>query len=137
MSGLVTEFIEAILVDWYRTAAAWAPPGNLTSRGCELCGVSPLPARLGLAEWPHDVTHPLVRDLTEAEQSLGQMLEDAGQPVTVELAAGWMRTTVDSHAGDIRDILRQCVEPRFDEYVRQQAGRAVKLFDLLHSEIED
>lgn len=126
MSVHVTSIVETVFTEWYTTAARWEAPGSMTEFSCTACTASHFRAELGLAEWPHDVTHELLARLTDVSFGVGDLVDDAGVSID-ELVL----TVVRAHAGDVRDVLVECVEPRLDAYLSQAMDSIDSEFGLL------
>lgn len=115
MTTPIARHVNEVLVEWYSNVSRWQPPGQVSYLTCALCVRSPFTAKLELAGWPHDVTHPLVVRLTDAVE---------GSRVLDEIL--W---ALDRHRTDVRDVLEQCVTDRFARYLRGQAQIAVNEFE--------
>jgi hypothetical protein len=126
MRAHVTTIVETVFTEWYSTAARWDAPGATTEFVCVHCVGSRYSIELGLAEWPHDVTHQLVATLADITRGVGELF---GEPdVTLDdivLAA------VRAHAADVHDVLVECVEPRLNAYLRREAASIDSEFGLL------
>ena len=115
MTTPIAHHVNEILVEWYSNVSRWQPPGHTSNSTCALCTSSPFSAALGLAGWPHDVTHPLVVRLTDAVEGMR------------ELEA--ILRALDRHRSDVHDVLEQCVTERFTRYLRGEAQLAVNEFE--------
>lgn len=122
----VTEIVETLFTEWYTTAARWEAPGATTVLTCAQCTGSPYALELGLAEWPHDVTHELVVRLADIALGVGELLGEAGLTIDQLVASA-----VRDRAADVRDVLIECVEPRLDAYLRREAASIDSEFGLL------
>ena len=114
---------------------------------CELCTTSPYSTVIGLADWPHDVGHVLVRTLTTAADHVFESLEDLSEdrwrpsidgrePTVIELAA--RRDALERHAtllvlkgvarhsDSMVNVLEECVTPRLERYLAVESEQLIK-----------
>ena len=135
MNPTLSSFVETLLTDWYSTAARWSAPGNSSPVGCAQCEVSPFRRLPGLAEWPHDVIHPLVASLEGAVLEVQRSLEELDAELALagaiepdpERRAVYARhalklvyATAMLNVEDILDVLENCVGPAIEEYVARE-----------------
>jgi hypothetical protein len=154
MNRALSDLLESTLDGWYGYLSTWQPPGTTGWQVCELCTTSPYSTVIGLSEWPHDVGHVLVRNLTAAADRVFDSLEDLSEdrwrpsldgrePTIVELAARrdalerhatlLVLKGVDRHAASMIDVLEECVSPRLERYLAVESELLIKA---LH-EIQD
>ena len=126
METCVTPIVEAVFTEWYTTVARWDAPGATTEFTCALCVNSSYRAALGLAEWPHDVTHELVAKLADVAVGVGELL--VASQVTID---DIILSAVITHAADVQDVLAECIEPRLAHYLRREAATIDSEFGLL------
>ena len=138
MNRALSDLLDSSLDGWYGYLSTWQPPGTTGWQVCDLCTSSPYSTVIGLAEWPHDVGHVLVRTLTSAAdhvfESLADLSEnrwrpalDGREPTVMELAA--RRDALERHAvllvlkgvarhtDSMINVLEECVTPRLERYV--------------------
>ncbi len=121
----IRDLMDTLLSAWYHKAAAWAPPGRLSSDTCSHCPHSMLADFIDVAVWPHDLMHELVTSLdtgvSEISEGLfGEGLETLSEEARMALAVAAVRSTLTEHADDLVDVLTECVEPRLSAYVSGQ-----------------
>ena len=126
MRACVATMVATVFTEWYSTAARWEPPGVTAEFICPQCVGSPFAAELGLAEWPHSLTHELVTNLAVIAQGVGELLGVDG-PAVDQLVISSIR----AHAADAGDVLTECVEPRLNAYLYREAASFDREFGML------
>lgn len=149
MNRAMHDLLAATLDGWYGYLSSWQAPGAEGRLVCELCHDSPFSRVADLTEWPHDVAHALVRDLTSAVRHVRITLEELDESNAFSAArhvavapfdVTARREVLGSHAESLvlagiavheplmRDVLEQCVAPRLEAYLRAEADRAILAF---------
>jgi len=140
------DLLEATLENWYASLSAWQAPAVSGRLLCELCSDSPFTTVAELSEWPHDISHLLVRDLTSVVRHMRVSLEELDELnsfATMEartLSAGeraarsvvldrhaetLVLAGIAEHACFMRDVLQQCIAPRLDAYLADEVERGM------------
>lgn len=146
MNRAMHDLLESTLDNWYANLSAWQSPSVNSRLVCELCTDSPFSTVAELNEWPHDVAHLLVRDLTSVVRHVRVSLEeldelnsfatlDARTFTTEERAARsivlsrhaetLVLASLADHASLMRDVLQECIAPRLDAYLANEVERAM------------
>lgn len=131
----LASFIDGLVTAWYSEVARWEAPGGAISNDCVLCVTSEVPDLLGLREWPHSATHSLVVDLTSAAAQAQSLLAEVGHESSVQQARELFHACLTMHTADVNDVLIECLEPRLDHYLAQQAISGVHELELLLSRV--
>jgi hypothetical protein len=138
----IADYLGTVLLTWYRYAADWSPPGRMSAEVCLLCLESPFARLFDVERWPHDVVHQLVTSLaTAADEICASIAEDQRadlEPGSESELEERMRLraisrevehmvirSIAAQAGDILDVMRECVTPRVDRYVEHELERAM------------
>jgi hypothetical protein len=133
----IHDLLGTILSAWYGSVAEWVPPGRLGPRTCTACGESLLARVMDVRAWPHDLIHELAVDLDAAAGEIADsMAEDAlavGGTLRDEdrRARRIVLATIAEQAGDITDVLSECVTPRLDRHIGLEAERGLRELDWL------
>lgn len=92
------------------------PPGQLSAATCTSCRESLLAEVLDVSAWPHDLMHQLNASLNSAIETIAEthFVDDARDNVKTHLIA---------QAGDLLDVLHECVTPRLDDWISSQVIR--------------
>lgn len=122
----IHDLLDTLLSTWYHKAAAWAPPGRLSSETCTLCHTSTVAEVIDIAEWPHDLIHDLVTAIDRAIIEISESFSDECPETPVDdarvlCAFTAVRTKLADHADDLVDVLTECVEPKLTHYVYWQS----------------
>lgn len=146
MNRAMQDLLESTLETWYAYLSAWQAPSAQGRLVCELCFDSPFGTVADLNEWPHDIAHLLVRDLTSVVRHVRVSLEELDELNTFatleartltseeraarSLVLGRHAETlvlagVADHAGFMRDVLNECIAPRLDAYLASEVERAM------------
>ena len=146
MNRAMHDLLEATLENWYAYLSAWQIPSVNGRMVCELCSDSPFTTVVELNEWPHDIAHLLIRDLTSVVRHVRVSLEEldelnsfasleartltpeersARSVVLSRHAETLVLAGVSDHAGLMRDVLQQCISPRLDAYLATEVERAM------------
>ena len=149
MYRAMRDLLESTLDNWYAYLSAWQLPSVNSRAVCELCSDSPFGTVVELNEWPHDVAHLLVRDLTSVVRHVRVSLEELDElnsfaalearTLTLEERAArsvvlgrhaetLVLAGVAEHAGLMRDVLQECIAPRLDAYLSAEVERAMLQF---------
>jgi hypothetical protein len=136
MNPILIDYLESILNSWYGYLARWDAPGAGGDDLCELCTNSPFVDGAGLADWPHDVTHPFieeldlavaeVRDWYRAEVSIPSTAPSIDAPVAtppMDGAVAAVYRLVAQRSSAIADVLNECIEPKLQSYVSGEVAR--------------
>lgn len=127
----IRDLLGTVLCQWYQSAAAWVPPGVLSTRTCDTCAISLVADTIDLTQWPHDLMHELVSavgtmavQISEswAEDECADGYDDVGR---MKCVVTLVRSAVMEQRGDLLDVLEQCVEPALAEYVDTEAARGI------------
>jgi hypothetical protein len=130
MLGQLAAFVGGIITEWYSRIAQWRPPGSGNETACTTCLNSPFNRLADFAEWPHDVVHSLVSDLNGAVLEVQAALGEPRRGGYSELRAhDLVYAVAEKHSADIVDVLRKCVEPRLNRYLKNQAMESVVFFE--------
>ncbi|MEQ1736289.1 MAG: hypothetical protein ABL886_07800 [Rhodoglobus sp.] len=126
----IDDLLSTMLAGFYRSAAAWTPPGRLSDRTCVTCSTSLLSEAIDTWRWPHDLMHDLTTSLTTVVAQIADSFADADQcglsPGEAELpAVVLVRSALAQHRLDVLDVLAECVEPRLDAYVASEGARGL------------
>lgn len=132
----IRDLLGSVLAGWCRSVAEWTPPGALSERQCVTCASSLVGQTIDISSWPHGLMHDLATSLdTAVRQIADSIAEDAmlegGRPTfsTDDRRGQSLRefvlAVVREHSADLTDVLRECVEPRLDDYVRSEAERGL------------
>lgn len=111
--------VEELLVDWFSAIARWQPCGESVHHGCTSCADSMVTSTLGIADWPHDLVHPIATKaitMTEIVREHTATTHDAQQLVLQILAA---------NASSARDIFDTCVAQRLNLYLRTEIEQLI------------
>ncbi len=126
----IDDLLSTVLSAFYRSAAAWTPPGRVSEGTCTNCSSSLLSELIDTWRWPHDLMHDLASSLTALVGQIAESSVDADRPRPPEpddlaLAAASVRRALAPYRIDILDVLIQCVEPRLDAYLRSESLRGL------------
>lgn len=156
MNRAMHDLLDSTLDGWYSYLASWEAPGDTGGAGCGRCADSPFGRLEGLGEWPHDIVHVLVRDLTAAVRLVRLSLEELDElnstspqmPVDMTPAEGDLRrailarhaeslvlTALESRRAAMLDVLQHCIEPSLNDYLEAECERG--LLDLFASDERD
>jgi len=135
MNRAMRDLLDSTLDGWYTYLASWEAPGELGASGCELCSESLFSRLDGLGDWPHDIVHRLVRDLTTAVRHVHHSLQeiDEGEPddrlahsaVLARHAEFLVLSAIETRRDEMIDVLEQCIEPALDSYLRAECERGL------------
>ena len=146
MNRAMHDLLESTLDNWYAYLSAWQLPIANGRLVCELCSDSPFITVAELDEWPHDIAHLLVRDLTSVVRHVRVSLEEldelnsfavleartltnderaARTAVLARHAETLVLAGLADHACLMRDVLQQCIAPRLDAYLATEVERAM------------
>ena len=144
MKRVTDDLLQSTLDRWYSYLSSWQEPGISSRAQCEICSDSPYLTIAGLHEWPHDIAHILIRDLSSAVRHISFSLEELG---AVDLDAtsdpNGISRVLRRHEFDrraerlvmgalhrqqeeMRDVLQQCVAPAFETWLMRESDRAVE-----------
>lgn len=124
----IDDLLCTVLSTFYRSAAAWMPPGRLSDHTCTICATSLLSEAVEVGRWPHELMHDLARSLeTVAAQIADAYDDEEPNPDAVDgfAAIAVVRAAIAEHSADILDVLRECVEPRLEEYLAVECARGL------------
>ena len=146
MNRAMHDLLASTLENWYANLSAWQVPSVNSRLVCELCSDSPFTAVAELNEWPHDVAHLLVRDLTSVVRHVRVSLEEldelnsfaalesrtltsderaARSVVLGRHAETLVLAGLAEHACLMRDVLQECIAPRLDAFLAVEVERAM------------
>ena len=146
MNRAMHDLLESTLEGWYAYLSAWQAPSVSGRAVCELCSDSAFSLIADLNEWPHDIAHLLIRDLTSVVRHVRVSLEEldelnsfanleartlsteeraARSVVLSRHAETLVLSGLSEHAGLMRDVLKECIGPRLDAYLAIEVERAV------------
>jgi hypothetical protein len=150
------DLLDTTLDGWYSYLASWEAPGPLDRSTCRLCADSPFSRIDGLGDWPHDIVHRLVLDLSTAARHVHLTLEELDQASTVSPplfhenpsqevlarsavlarhAEFLVLAGIEDRKEAMRDVLENCIEPALDAYLRAECERG--LLELFASDDRD
>ena len=130
----IDDLLGTVLASFYHSAAAWAPPGELSDRTCATCSASLLSETIEIWRWPHDLMHRLAVSLStvvdQVEDSLEDSLANADrcEPARGDenaLATAIVRSAIIQHRADVLDVLAECVEPGLHAYLESECSRGI------------
>ena len=133
----IDDHVTTALHAWYTEVAEWVPPGEFAGGICATCRDSPLAEVIDIESWPHDIMHRFVtmlcvvqHDVAESyreEQEERMLVPESGEALRFRLAAnaGIGRRAVSAlvarHAGDIVDVLENCITERVRGYITAES----------------
>lgn len=156
MNRAMRDLLDTTLDGWYSYLASWEAPGPVGPHACRLCADSPFSRIDGLGDWPHDIVHRLVVDLSTAARHVHLTLEELDQTSTISAplihatasqerlarsavlarhAEFLVLAGIQDRKEAMRDVLENCIEPALDEYVRSECERG--LLELFASDDRD
>lgn len=132
----IRDLLGSVLSTWCRSVAEWTPPGALSGEQCSTCHASLAGRALDLSAWPHGLVHELVTSIEttiwQVSESIAEdaMFEGSRPTFSIDDRRGqslrqFVLAVVMEHRADMVDVLTQCVEPRLDAYVREEAERGL------------
>jgi hypothetical protein len=140
------DLLDTTLDGWYSYLASWEAPGPAGRLACGLCADSPFSRIDGIGDWPHDIIHRLVLDLTGAARHVHLTLEELDQASTASPplfhsvpsqetlarsavlarhAEALVLVGVRARREAMRDVLDNCIEPVLEEYLRSECERGL------------
>lgn len=146
MNQAMRDLLDSTLDGWYSYLASWEAPGDTGRAGCELCADSPFSRLDGLGEWPHDIVHVLVRDLSAAVRLVRLSLEEldevstgasvaladltprefaARRAILARHAESLVLSALQSRREAMLDVLEHCIEPALEAYLRAEVERGL------------
>lgn len=143
MNQAMRDLLDTTLDGWYSYLASWEAPVATDHAGCEICADSPFSRLEGLGDWPHDIIHRLVRDLTGAVRHVHHSLDEldeAQDPELVDESAAdrasrsavlarhaefLVLAAVTTRNDEMRDVLDQCIEPALQDYLQAECERGL------------
>ena len=137
------DLLDSTLDGWYSYLASWQAPGETSQDGCQTCAESSFSHIDGLGDWPHDIMHRLVRDLSTAARHVHYSLDEldesaesivalysegeraARSAVLARHAEFLVLAAVETRKDEMRDVLEQCVAPALEEYLSAECERGL------------
>ncbi|MFM9876346.1 MAG: hypothetical protein ACKVOG_00650 [Rhodoglobus sp.] len=127
----IRDLLGTVLCQWYQSAAAWVPPGVLSSYTCDTCSTSLAADAIDFSAWPHDLMHELATSLGTMARQISESwaadecsdgYDDEGR---MRCVVALLRSAVIEHRDDMLDVLEECVEPTLTHYLETEAARGL------------
>lgn len=135
----IHDLLGTVLSGWYRSVAEWSPPGLLSGQHCQTCPSSLVARVIDVTPWPHDLVHQLAASLDIVVDQIAESVEEdayaEGAPRHLRVAPEGSRlphvrrlvlATIAENSADMLDVIRECVEPRLEAYLRSETERGLR-----------
>ncbi|TAL40583.1 MAG: hypothetical protein EPN91_12845 [Salinibacterium sp.] len=137
----IEDHLGTVLCDWFTYVATWRPPGQSSTGVCRECIDSPFAEATDARLWPHDVMHPLLAALLQATEDVAtshaeELVVDGLCSIHIQQlqrandqrALAALTTMLGARLDDIRDVLKECVAPRINDFLSREVEIAVHEF---------